>query len=284
MQRQRHPDQALADCRFAGFGCMDCDRVVFANGDFATLSHVAKNQINSGADCFSAQRWLEDLTNRRHRHFIDHLNLLGHGQGVFDAVRQEAQQRLLVGRPLIARYDEGHRKLTGIGIGHPDRCCRFDTRVGQKCIFDHLWVDVVGTADDDVFLAARNEQTPVGINGPQISRHQPPFGQECPRVTRHLRISVSHVWTACCDDPGFTSRQPFVRVHLTVRLAKNRQFGEGQTQPTGQRRSGSVNGFSRNGARAFRHAQDVANGNACVRFYSVGQLRRKRGTAREQKP
>ena len=89
------------------------------------------------------------------------------------AVAAQASSSAYVVPAGAGRDDVGHRDLAGVPVGAADGRGRGDGGMGQQRVFDHLRVDVVPAADDQVLGPAGEVHEAVGVDAAEVPGVQP---------------------------------------------------------------------------------------------------------------
>ena len=123
------------------------------------LACSSSPQTRSMARC--RRRRLEDLADGRHRHLRDDLDAHRHRRSLGDASGGELAQVLGRGSRPVPQHDVGHRNLAGVRVRLADCGRQHDVRVFAQALLDHLRIDVVTAADDQVLGAPCEPQVAV---------------------------------------------------------------------------------------------------------------------------
>ena len=103
--------------------------------------------------------------------------------------RGEGQQFGLGGRGAGQQRGKGHRQFARVGVGRAHGGAQVHGRVRAQRVLDHLGVDVVAAADDQVLGAAGQVQPPERVAKAQVAGDQPAVGGE--RLGRLGRVEVA---------------------------------------------------------------------------------------------
>ena len=97
----------------------------------------------------------------------------GRAAGSSMAVPAQASRSASSNRSGVGGDDVGHRDLAGVPVGTPDGRRGGHGGVGQQRVLDHLRVDVVAAADDQVLGPPGEIHEAVGVHAAQVPGVQP---------------------------------------------------------------------------------------------------------------
>ena len=125
-----------------------------------------------------AQLGLVDLADVGHGHSGNHGDGLGPRRGFVDPRGGERQQFCLGHHRARHQQRKDHGQLARIRVGRAHGGAQLHRRVRAQRVFNHLGVDVVATADDQVLGSPAQVQAPFGVQPAQVPRGQPAVGSE----------------------------------------------------------------------------------------------------------
>ena len=130
-------------------------------------------RAHDGLNFEFVQRRLEYFTHRRGWKRAQDTDVLGDRSALGNGVGGEVDELLFGGSGAGLELDIGDRQFSGVGIGAADGCDQSYCRMLAEGLLDDLGVDVVATADDQLFLATGKPKVAIGILPPEIAGVEP---------------------------------------------------------------------------------------------------------------
>src|SRR5271165_3608786 len=169
------PGDGVADPAGVGAGHGDDQPSVLVRGGGLGTGQAGRGQgVGDGADGgVGDQRGLEVLAHRGDRDLGDRVDALGPGGGLVDGGGGPGEQVGLVEPAGAGRDDVGDRDLAGVPVRAPNGHGGADRGMAQQPVLDHLRVDVVAAADDEVLGPAGQGDEAAGVDAAEVAGVQP---------------------------------------------------------------------------------------------------------------